>query len=571
REAAYTLFEDFLKRKGFAELEIKKDVFALLEYAVSLGCFINPHTVHTLSEWRKFGDELWAKVIDDDKTARKFSKTWRSVYNTLLRHEAEKRAVDGVVQAKTDNATFSESYFSEVPTPMPPAFSVINMPAPKAADKPLENEIEAKPFAPPEPASENPPAIPTATSLSLCTTESVSGAATDLAEAMARERRESWAAFARQCMQEGDTAGLEALDMAFPIVYSQGPPDAQGRPTLDASITPLDWKLLAQLRSTVSQFGATGEPTRQILDYIWSSHILLPSDCRTITKLMYSPHQLLLFNAHWQAAVNRSVAAQRGPGDPLAGVTAEELLSIGAYIQVEAQALLVPDKCREAMRCVSEAMRYIKDPGGTPLYMSIKQGRDEPFGTFIDRVADAITKTGVNDYIKGALLKQCVLQNSNAATKTLISTLGADWTIEEALDRVTQAPTGAQVYLANALSELGQGIKAHAESTRTQVLAALAPLQAMAARPAKKLNSRLKCYRCGGMGHIRKNCSATGVWCQNCQSPSHNTHACHAGNEKASANRSCAPTKVAPTQTGRLPPFCSPQPAGVSAWTWQQQ
>ncbi|NWQ72429.1 POK9 protein, partial [Neopipo cinnamomea] len=36
-----------------------------------------------------------------------------------------------------------------------------------------------------------------------------------------------------------------------------------------------------QLRSTVSQFGATGEPTRQILDYIWSSHILLPSDYGT--------------------------------------------------------------------------------------------------------------------------------------------------------------------------------------------------------------------------------------------------------------------------------------------------
>ncbi|NWR31355.1 POK9 protein, partial [Tachuris rubrigastra] len=36
-----------------------------------------------------------------------------------------------------------------------------------------------------------------------------------------------------------------------------------------------------QLRSTVSQFGATGEPTRQILDYLWNSYILLPSDCRS--------------------------------------------------------------------------------------------------------------------------------------------------------------------------------------------------------------------------------------------------------------------------------------------------
>ncbi|NWR40487.1 POK9 protein, partial [Tachuris rubrigastra] len=46
-----------------------------------------------------------------------------------------------------------------------------------------------------------------------------------------------------------------------------------------------------QLRSTVSQFGATGESTRQILDYLWNSYILLPSDCRSLTRLIYTPHQ----------------------------------------------------------------------------------------------------------------------------------------------------------------------------------------------------------------------------------------------------------------------------------------
>ncbi|NWU23468.1 POK9 protein, partial [Dyaphorophyia castanea] len=34
-----------------------------------------------------------------------------------------------------------------------------------------------------------------------------------------------------------------------------------------------------QLRATVSQFGVTSEPVRQMLDYIWSTQVLLPADC----------------------------------------------------------------------------------------------------------------------------------------------------------------------------------------------------------------------------------------------------------------------------------------------------
>ncbi|NXU80842.1 POK9 protein, partial [Oreotrochilus melanogaster] len=36
-----------------------------------------------------------------------------------------------------------------------------------------------------------------------------------------------------------------------------------------------------QLRATVSESGIQGEPTRQMLDYIWGGNILLPSDIKT--------------------------------------------------------------------------------------------------------------------------------------------------------------------------------------------------------------------------------------------------------------------------------------------------
>uniref|UniRef100_A0A8C3MZC9 dUTPase-like domain-containing protein n=1 Tax=Geospiza parvula TaxID=87175 RepID=A0A8C3MZC9_GEOPR len=63
------------------------------------------------------------------------------------------------------------------------------------------------------------------------------------------------------------------MDVACPVIFSQL---AGGG--LQATITALDWKLLSQLWSTVSQFGVTSEPTKQMLDYIWGTQVLLPAD-----------------------------------------------------------------------------------------------------------------------------------------------------------------------------------------------------------------------------------------------------------------------------------------------------
>lgn len=41
--------------------------------------------------WRKFGDTLWHKVIDEDKGARKLMKAWREVINCIKKHKVEKK------------------------------------------------------------------------------------------------------------------------------------------------------------------------------------------------------------------------------------------------------------------------------------------------------------------------------------------------------------------------------------------------------------------------------------------------------------------------------------------------
>uniref|UniRef100_A0A8U8ANU5 dUTPase-like domain-containing protein n=1 Tax=Geospiza parvula TaxID=87175 RepID=A0A8U8ANU5_GEOPR len=86
-----------------------------------------------------------------------------------------------------------------------------------------------------------------------------------------------------------------------------------------------------------------------MLDYIWGTQVLLPADCRGIVKLIFTQHQQLLFHAHWQALCQECVAVVRQPGDPLHGITLDELMGLGPFLHTEAQALIGPNKCQEAI------------------------------------------------------------------------------------------------------------------------------------------------------------------------------------------------------------------------------
>uniref|UniRef100_A0A493T758 Peptidase A2 domain-containing protein n=1 Tax=Anas platyrhynchos platyrhynchos TaxID=8840 RepID=A0A493T758_ANAPP len=328
---------------------------------------------------------------------------------------------------------------------------------------------------------------------------------------------ERWRQIANEALREGNYETAAQLTQAFPVVYS--PPDAQGNVTINT--TNLYWKLLTQLRSTVNDSGLKGEPTRQMLDYIWGTNILLPGDIRGIMKLILTQHQQLLFNAHWQSACQEAVAVIRAPGDPLYGVTLEELMGLGPYYRLETQALLGPDKAKESMRLARRALDQIREPGGIPSYMGIKQGREEPFGLFIDRVANAIQAAGVPDDLKGTILKQCAIQNCNPSTRSILATLPGTWTIEEGLERMAQVPVGPQAMLVDVIKQLGNSMKEQAQvfretaqKSQNQVFAALAPLQTPRGRSTGRGTSLPpRCFRCGITRHRKQECKTRSVWC----------------------------------------------------------
>uniref|UniRef100_A0A8V0ZEE5 CCHC-type domain-containing protein n=1 Tax=Gallus gallus TaxID=9031 RepID=A0A8V0ZEE5_CHICK len=569
RQAAYDLFTAFLRKRQFRGVDLEKELPALLSHAVSHGFFADPHSVHTLDEWRRYGDKLWELVLEDDKVAKRMSKLWKAVHNELLMGQAEKRAAQGAQAAQEKNKDYGLIWDN---TPNPPSFRMVMLPAaPPASANGVQAQSTAEPVEAPPRRVSGPSALDGS--------GSVPGAESDLAEAIARERRELWTTLAKHGMEDGDNELVQAVteNLAFPVVYT---PTQQGG--LQAEIRTLDWKTLSQLRATVGTYGVTSEPARQMMEYLFSAHILLPADIRGIARLIYTPHQLILFNAHWQQEAAISAAVQRGPGDPLAGITIEQLMGLGAWTRIEAQAISGPDVSREIMAVARRAMDKIKAPGGTPIYMGIRQGREEPLGDFVDKVMDAIKKASVPEYMQGALLKQCVLQNGNSNTRSLVNTLPGDWSIPELLEKAATVPSGTQAFLVNALQKIGDGLREQARalqeqsrSAQTQVLAALAPLQAVASTGAHpRGNPRMKCFRCGNVGHIRRECQADGVWCGKCQSNTHNANACRrkSGNARSSANSSRARTQVA-AATSNAPGSNNPSlpQAGASAWTWQPQ
>ncbi|RMC22148.1 hypothetical protein DUI87_03021 [Hirundo rustica rustica] len=278
----------------------------------------------TKAEWRKYGDKLWELVLDDDKPAKKMSKFWKIVQNELLECEAEKQAVVAAKEAQGKN----KIYYGHPSDPNPPGVAFVDLPPPPPPPPPPPLPSNADPLSPTPP---DPPA-----------TEPFPGALSDLAEAMAQGRRETWAALAQQGWQREDpelaAAAQEQIDTcAFPVIFQPNPQGGQR-----AELVNLDWKLLSQLRATVASYGVTSEPAKQMLEFLFNANLLLPSDIRGISKLIYTPHQRLLFEARWREEAAMSAALLRPQGNPLTGLTMDELMGQGPFHRIEAQRRLCP-------------------------------------------------------------------------------------------------------------------------------------------------------------------------------------------------------------------------------------
>ncbi|XP_055576998.1 uncharacterized protein LOC129736822 [Falco cherrug] len=515
KEVALALLQHFLEKRGVSPL---KDLAGLITLGKAKGYFKDPESMFEIEEWRNYGDCLWDLVIDDDKVAKKLMKSWREVINCLKRYKVEKQMAAAASNRleKTDSTagrfTAGGDYFS------PPASGI---------PVPVVRQPSNQPPPPPHTEKEVCPSAPSQDQV-------LDGAQNDNLEEEFIELegkatrgqlkdktfskpvnspphsqlvRVDWDKILREAMEQKDFDAVTQINcQAYPVIYTI---DNAG--VMTGEHHTLDWKILNQLRSTVNDSGLHGEPTRQMLNYIWGSGILCPEDIKNIMRLILKQSQQLLWQAHWQRLCELSVHASR---DRLAGVTVEQLMGSGPFASIEMQMQTGPDVLLESMKLAREALQKVRTTPATPSYMSVKQGRDESFASFVDRVTDAINRADIADFMKGPLLRQCVLENCNTYTKGILVTLPLDASVETMLERMSRVPVGPQALLVEALKEVGDNLV----KTQQQAFAALAPLKTSDERPSKKPPRKdFICFRCGRPGHTRRQCRERHLWCKNCQ------------------------------------------------------
>ncbi|XP_040977559.1 endogenous retrovirus group K member 24 Gag polyprotein-like [Aquila chrysaetos chrysaetos] len=191
------------------------------------------------------------------------------------------------------------------------------------------------------------------------------------------------------------------------------------------------------------------------------------------------PSLLLLFKEEWRAQCVKVVADAQAPGHHLAGVTIEQLMGEGRFAtpQAQAQGMRGRDFTAVATTALAALRRVAAMDRADPPWVKIRQGISERFTAFLDRLQLAMQAANLPESAKDSILIECARAQANPQTSALLSHL----------------PTG---------SSLGDMIRyvlerEQQQETRPVVAALQQVLQAAAGA----------CHRCGGRGHISRDCA----------------------------------------------------------------
>ncbi|XP_071435865.1 endogenous retrovirus group K member 5 Gag polyprotein-like [Pithys albifrons albifrons] len=378
----------------------------------------------------------------------------------------------------------------------------------------------------------------------------------------------NWSGIIRDALLEGDWAAVGALGShcGFPVLQTTNP---QGQAV--GTHKPYEWKLLQQLRATVTQYQLHSEPVKQMLGYVFSAELLCPNDCMALAKLLCTPSQYVQWEKLWEEECRKVVNTPVPQGHALHGLQLDMLMGQGPYAATPRQLQFPAEFHRASAEAAHKALLCIPTEKKGPNWANVRQGERETYETFINRLVSALeSDTDLQEGMRENLLKTFAFEHANGKTRLLLSTLPKEASLVDMLDRVSRAQAQQQnVFLAEAV---GEAVKEQNKSI-TNMLQQLPMLMAVVTRPhPRKGDGRHKgnwvCFRCGKPGHVRKQCMAGLVWCTLCQSKSHAGEACRrSGNGIASANGGRAGTTVTPNAVnGALPPL-----SRASGLTWQQQ
>ncbi|XP_068279049.1 endogenous retrovirus group K member 24 Gag polyprotein-like [Nyctibius grandis] len=219
--------------------------------------------------------------------------------------------------------------------------------------------------------------------------------------------------------------------MAFSVVIDQNG---------DNMWEALDWKMIKEAKTALTQYGLKSPYAQSILQHIFSAHLLTPYDTKMLITALLTPSQQIQFFQHWHSACKAAAVIPSQHNDPLFGIRAEVLIGTGDYASTVVQLQLPAAALQLSQDLAFRALSSIHDEKAAPAFTNVKQGPTEPYGKFIDRLHDAIQlHPDLNDDMKVRFLDLLAFDNANEKAKKALSLLSrgsSTATLIEAAERM---------------------------------------------------------------------------------------------------------------------------------------
>lgn len=309
----------------------------------------------------------------------------------------------------------------------------------------------------------------------------------------------------------------EVAELISVPMFRRSLDDQEGQNNWTASYIKVVFKILSQLRQLATQHGL-GSPVVTRMLRLLAECEMTPFDIKQIARLLCSPKEYMMFQFTWQQNVEeqelRSLAVPQQ--DPCFGAGVSQLLGWPPINNPQLQAHLNPLILAQARDLGIQALMEVGKMAlvtPTQSYIKIKQGPEEPYKQFIERLKDAMEKQITDDVAKNLLILPLARSNANEDCKKAIDLLPErNPSLDEMMDAC--AHVGTESYKMTVLADC------LAAALRSCVCYGCGQLGHMKANCPHRYNSsgtRQKwrdapvvgnCYRCGKPGHFAKQCKS---------------------------------------------------------------
>ncbi|XP_014798125.1 PREDICTED: endogenous retrovirus group K member 19 Gag polyprotein-like [Calidris pugnax] len=377
-----------------------------------------------------------------------------------------------------------------------------------------------------------------------------------------KARRELVEECRKGALQDGDMEMFQAM----PAIY---------RPQQLPHYETLTYEAIKELRKSVKENGLQSSFTISLLEAISESYTMVPANWKMVLKLMLTAGQYSIWLTEYRELVAAQALENLTAGH---AIRADHLMGEGQYASPAAQVQMDRLAFQQASTLALQALKRVPDGQRTERsFASIRQGAQEPYIDFIDRLQTAISQQIELPEAAELLLMQLAVENANTQCR-------------RALD-----PIRGKATTLNDLIRACQHVET--EDHKFEMLATALAQNLTVARAS------VKCFSCGQDGHMRKDCpkkkrerdKTPNELCPRCQKGYHWSNQCHSKYDK---NGNLLPTprsrnakrgawsgaprnpnraqgqmlQLAPQQgNGQAMQASSPAvpPPGVPGWTWQ--